>query len=563
MRIILIKIFFIVIICFYQSTAYSKTNDKSEFNHKFLSNYFSALISYDNQNNQKALKYFNLSKTLESKNQTYMKKYLFSMVNDGQINKAIKQIKFWKNNKDSDFFEMNILLLVDALNRKDFKKSKIFLSNLKNLKNSNTYETVIYETLKSYFELFDKKKLDNESEYNFGRLSIITNAFQNCYLDTKKTNSLFLNLISSPDGDYSRYLFFYLAKKIKEKEYETAKQISSTIDPIANGLLVLQTKYWVDNLDFEKFNKIFSCENEKHLLSEFFFLIANLYSSDEEYNYSNFYLNISNYLNSNFYYNLTLLFENYFIIENYDASRKILNKFGNREYMYNWYKIKNISKILYIQENETRSLRFVESKFNKIKNPSVKIIFDMGNIYKRSKKYEKAIEFYTKAMEQLDEMSASYADILYRRGGSYERIKKYKLSDIDLINSLKIVPNDPYVTNYLAYSWLERNYKIEESLDMLQEAYEQKKNDPYIIDSIGWANYLIKDYQKAEKYLLRALELMPNDPIVNDHYGDILLILNRKIQARYFCNNALKQEDTEKEMKKKIEEKLLNGISNL
>ena len=563
MRIILIKIFFIVIICFYQSTAYSKTNDKSEFNHKFLSNYFSALISYDNQNNQKALKYFNLSKTLESKNQTYMKKYLFSMVNDGQINKAIKQIKFWKNNKDSDFFEMNILLLVDALNRKDFKKSKIFLSNLKNLKNSNTYETVIYETLKSYFDLFDKKKIDNETEYNFGRLSIITNAFQNCYLDTKKTNSLFLNLISSPDGDYSRYLFFYLAKKIKEKNYETAKQISSTIDPIANGLLVLQTKYWVDNLDFEKFNKIFSCENEKHLLSEFFFLIANLYSSDEEYDYSNFYLNIANYLNSNFYYNLTLLFENYFIIENYDASRKILNKFGNSDDMYNWYKIKNISKILYIQENEIRSLRFVESKFNKIKNPSVKIIFDMGNIYKRSKKYEKAIEFYTKAMEQLDEMSASYADILYRRGGSYERIKKYKKSDVDLINSLKIVPNDPYVTNYLAYSWLERGYKINEALNMLQEAYEQKKNDPYIIDSIGWAHYLIKDFQKAEKFLLKALELMPNDPIVNDHYGDILWMLNKKIQARYFWNNALKQKETEKEMKKKIEEKLLKGISKL
>ena len=551
MRIILIKIFFIVIICFYQSTAYSKTNDKSEFNHKFLSNYFSALISYDNQNNQKALKYFNLSKTLKSKNQTYMKKYLFSMVNDGQINKAIKEIKFWKNNKVSDFFEMNILLLVDELNRKDFKRSRIFLSNLKNLKNNNTYETVIYETLKSYFELFDKKKINNESENNFGRLSIITQAFQNCYLDSKKTNSLFLNLINSPDGDYSRYLFFYIAKKIKEKNYETAKQISSTIDPIANGLLVLQTKYWVDNLDFKKFNKIFSCENEKHLLSEFFFLIANLYSSDEEYDYSNFYLNIANYLNSNFYYNLTLLFENYFIIENYDASRKILNKFENSDDVYNWYKIKNISKILYIQENEIRSLKFAESKFNKIKNPSVKIIFDMGNIYKRSKKYEKAIEFYTRAMDQLDDMSASYADILYRRGGSYERIKNYKQSDIDLINSLKIVPNDPYVTNYLAYSWLERNYKIGEALNMLQEAYEQKKNDPYIIDSIGWANYLIKDYQKAEKYLLRALELMPNDPIVNDHYGDVLWMLNRKIQARYFWNNALKQEDTEKEMKKK------------
>ena len=389
MRIILIKIFFIVIICFYQSIAYSKTNDKSKFNHKFLSNYFSALISYDNQNNQKALKYFNLSKTLESKNQTYMKKYLFSLVNDGQIHKAIKEIEFWKNNENSNFFEMDILLLVDELNRKDFNKSKKILSNLKNLKNNNTYEAVIYETLKSYFYLFDKKKIDPENEYNFGRLSIITNAFQNCYLDSKKTDSSFLNLINSPDGAYSRYLFFYFAKKIKERDYETAKQISSTIDPITNGLLVLQSKQWVDNLEFEKFNKIFSCESEKHLLSEFFFLIGNLYSSDEEYDYSNFYLNIANYLNSNFYYNLTLLFENYFITENYDASRKILNKFQNRDEMYNWYKIKNISKILNIKENEKKSLKFVETKFNKIKNPSPKIIFDMANIYKRSKKYKR------------------------------------------------------------------------------------------------------------------------------------------------------------------------------
>jgi len=563
MRINLIKIFFIILIYFYQSGAYSKIDDKSEFNHKFLSNYFSALISYDNQNNQKALKYFNLSRTLHSKNQSYMKKYLFSLVNDGQINKAIKEIKFWKNNENSNFFEMDILLLVDELNKKDFKKSKKILSNLKNMKNNNTYEAIIYNTLKSYFYLFDKKKIDTENENNFGRLSVITNAFQNCYLDSKKTKPLFLNLINSPDGDYSRYLFFYFAKKIKENDYESIKQISSTIDPITNGLLVLQSKQWVDNLEFEKFNKIFSCENEKDLLSEFFFLIANLYSSDEEYNYSNFYLNIANYLNSNFYYNLTLLFENYFITENYDASIKILNKFENRDDIYNWYKIKNISKVLYLKENEMKSLKFVETKFNKIKNPSAKVIFDMANIYKRSKKYKKAIEFYTKAMDQLDEMSASYAEILYRRGGSYERIKKYKQSDIDLINSLKIVPNDPYVTNYLAYSWLERDYKIDEALNMLQEAYEQKKNDPYIIDSIGWANYLIKDFRKAEKYLLRALELMPNDPIVNDHYGDILWMLNKKIQARYFWNNALKQEEIEKEMKKKIEEKLLNGINNL
>ena len=98
---------------------------------------------------------------------------------------------------------------------------------------------------------------------------------------------------------------------------------------------------------------------------------------------------------------------------------------------------------------------------------------------------------------------------------------------------------------------------------MLKRAYEQKKNDPYIIDSIGWAYYLKQDYEKAEKYLIQAVELMPDDPIVNDHYGDILWKLNKKLQARYIWKNVLKLKDTEEEMKNKIKDKLLKGIDNI
>ena len=84
-----------------------------------------------------------------------------------------------------------------------------------------------------------------------------------------------------------------------------------------------------------------------------------------------------------------------------------------------------------------------------------------------------------------------------------------------------------------------------------------KSNDPYIIDSIGWAYYLIDDYIKAENFLKRAVELMPEDPIVNDHYGDILWKLDRKIQARYFWGNVLNLEETEDEMKNNIKDKLI------
>ena len=138
----------------------------------------------------------------------------------------------------------------------------------------------------------------------------------------------------------------------------------------------------------------------------------------------------------------------------------------------------------------------------------------------------------------------------------------YEEADKDLLHALKINPDNAYILNYLAYSWLERDYKINEAIEMLEIAYEAENNDPYIIDSIGWAYYLIDDYLKAEKFLKRAVELMPDDPIVNDHYGDILWKLNRKIQARYFWTMVIDMEDADQKLKEDIQNKLIKGPQN-
>ena len=190
------------------------------------------------------------------------------------------------------------------------------------------------------------------------------------------------------------------------------------------------------------------------------------------------------------------------------------------------------------------------------------MLFDIANFYKNYKEYEKAIEYYTKLIDIVDDNSFIKSDLLYRRGGTFERMGEYEKADKDLLHSLKIDPDDAYVLNYLAYSWLERDYKINEAIEMLESAYAFESNDPYIIDSIGWAYYLIDDYLKAEKFLKRAVELMPDDPIVNDHYGDILWKLDRKIQARYFWTNVLKMKDVDEEMLKKINVKMLMGLEN-
>ena len=100
-------------------------------------------------------------------------------------------------------------------------------------------------------------------------------------------------------------------------------------------------------------------------------------------------------------------------------------------------------------------------------------------------------------------------------------------------------------------------------MKMLERAYSQKKNDPFIIDSVGWAHYLIGDFVKAEKFLKRAIILMPNDPIVNDHYGDIMWKLNRKLEAQYYWLSVLDSEDAEDEIKENIALKLILGPKEL
>ena len=552
-----LKIFYIIFALLYQTVGYTKTSDKNDFNYKYLSSYFSALISFDNQKNNKALEFFESSKYLKKKHNNYLKEYVYSLVLDGQIKKAVNQIKSSRNMKNSNFFEGKLLIVLDLINKKKYVQASKIIKSF-NLSNENTYEFIIIKTLESFNNLFKNKKLQYSTS-DFGKLSLIVNAFQNCYLNSNKTDSHFLNLINSAEGDYSRYLFFYLSNVIENKDYKTAKQISKTIEPFSSTLLISQSKKWIDNENYKKFNKHFSCQNENDLLSEFFFLISNLYSSQNIIETSNFYLSVSNYLNPKFYFNLSLLAENYYDNDNFDISREILEKFSSEDEIYFWYKIKKIAQIISEEENDDKSLKYIEDNISDLKQKSPKILFDLANIYKNFENYKIAIDYYTQVLNQIDKNSNMYADVLYRRGGTYERLKNYSKADKDLLMSLNIRPDHAYTLNYLSYSWLERNIKIEQAMKMLMRAYELRENDPYITDSVGWGYYLIGDFINAEKYLRKAVELMPDDPIVNDHYGDVLWQLDRKLQAKYFWEHVLELEDTEEEMKKDIENKLIDG----
>ena len=554
LKLILFIVFFI-----YQTSALSKTTDENDFNPKYLSSYLSAIISQNNKESDDAVKHFNSSKILINKHEKYLKKYVITLTVNGQVQKSINIIKKNRGQNNSKFFEAKLLLLIDNFKKREFDQNIELLNEFQSYRDYDNFQHIIYEVLKSYNDLFLTREL-NLNKKKFGKLSSINEAFQYCYLNQPETNLKFINLINSDEGDYTRYLFFYLNNLIKEKDFKSALRTSREINALDSNLLIQQAKQWIDNSNFNKFDHFFSCENEVDILAEFFFLISNFLAVDENFEKSNFYLNISNYLNPKFYFNLTHLVSNYSEIRNYEKMRSLLENFNKEDEIYHWYKLKKISQIIYNEQNSKQSLNYIETKFNEYSNPSAKIIYDMANIYKRNKEFEKSIKYYSLLLEKLNENSDEYADVLHKRGTSYERVGDDKNSDKDLLKSLSIKPDDPYVLNYLGYSWLERSYKIQEAIGMLNKAYNQKKNDPFIIDSVGWGYYLIGDFVNAENFLRKAIQLMPKDPIVNDHYGDVLWKLNRKIQAKYYWQSVLSSEESDNEMKTNVSKKLLKGL---
>ena len=194
---------------------YSKISNNNDFKTKNLSSYFSALVSYENQQNKESLKFFNSSKSLIYSHEPYLKKYINSLVQDGKIKKAANQLKFASNRNNLNFFEAYLILFLDAIKKEDISNSQKYLKKLINYKKDGSFEEVIIQSLEDFFYVFVNKK-KNSRKNELGDLGFINLVFQSCYLKENKSDTYFKNLLNKTQLDYSRYIFFYVNYLISE-----------------------------------------------------------------------------------------------------------------------------------------------------------------------------------------------------------------------------------------------------------------------------------------------------------------------------------------------------------
>ena len=119
-------------------------------------------------------------------------------------------------------------------------------------------------------------------------------------------------------------------------------------------------------------------------------------------------------------------------------------------------------------------------------------------------------------------------------------------------------PDSPDVLNYLAYGWIERDVRLDQSLQMLMEAYDANPDRFYIIDSLAWAYFKKNNLEEAARLMEKVIDMAPGEAISLDHLGDIYYAMNRKREAIHFWQQALELADPEDEIQDEVQNKIEN-----
>ena len=299
-----------------------------------------------------------------------------------------------------------------------------------------------------------------------------------------------------------------------------------------------------------------SIKNKSSISNSFLEIVRSSYSNkntnySQNYNFLLFYTTLSILINNENYEaiyikgQLLQLIEDYFLAEvTYLKIPENNNLFLDAQ--------RNIA-FNYSQENifndaENKIIQIIEKNTEDYELKKI-----LADFYRVKKKHNLAINIYS---ELIENNSKDIWYMFYLRGICYEQLDNWPKAEKDFIQSLKLKRNSPNVLNYLAYGWIERDMKIDESFVMLTDAYNANPDSHYILDSLAWVYFKKKNFLKAAELMEEVIDKVPGEVISLDHLGDIYFAMNRKREAAYFWKQARDLAKPEDKIIESIEKKL-------
>ena len=186
---------------------------------------------------------------------------------------------------------------------------------------------------------------------------------------------------------------------------------------------------------------------------------------------------------------------------------------------------------------------------------------NLGDIQRNHDRFQEAVKAYDEAVKRIGALERRHWSLLYTRGIALERSQQWPRAEADFLAALEFEPEQPYVLNYLGYSWVDQGIHLERAQKMIKRAVELRPNDGYVVDSLGWVLYRLGKFAGAVRELERAVELRPEDPIINDHLGDAYWRVGRRQEARFQWRRSLSLEP-EDDLLTVLKDKIKAGLGD-
>lgn len=158
-----------------------------------------------------------------------------------------------------------------------------------------------------------------------------------------------------------------------------------------------------------------------------------------------------------------------------------------------------------------------------------------SSLLRDAKQLKEAFEVLNKALEKLP----NHPELLYDHAMAAEKIDRIDIMESSLKKLIQVKPDHAHAYNALGYTLADRTTRYEEAKQHLEQALKLAPNDPFILDSMGWLQYRLKDYAQAINTLRQALSVRA-DPEIAAHLGEVLWAAGQKDEAQKVWDSALK-----------------------
>ncbi len=334
--------------------------------------------------------------------------------------------------------------------------------------------------------------------------------------------------------------FYYRVKNIKKFNNIIKNQLSDQFDK----LYIID--HFMDNDNI--FNKI---PNLQVILASKIYNIINKNNLKvyKQNSYQKILLEFSLYLNPKMDISRYLLAEIYNFEKTNEIAMRKLNLISNKSF---FFLAANLKKLT-ITKSEKVDLKYKALLFKAFDYwPNNKfVLYRLANYYKSKKNYSKSLKIYKTILKN----HRSTDRDLFLYASNLDKIGKWNEAKELFLQLLKKNPKDTYTLNYLSYKLALKEQELELALNLIKKALVLDPKNGYFLDTLGWVEFKRKNYNSAVYFLEKSVSILPKSSEVIDHLGDCYLMLNRKKEAFFEWNKALKYE-TDTNKRQKIKEKL-------